>query len=111
MHYRDLRDFIKQLESRNLLKRIEYPVDPYLELTEICDRTLKQQGPALLFTYKNRKPILANCSISILSTCDLIWRNAPANSRATTSISESVCSAISAIKGSKSAFFARKMLF
>ncbi|HIF55318.1 MAG TPA: 4-hydroxy-3-polyprenylbenzoate decarboxylase, partial [Methylococcaceae bacterium] len=24
-------------------------VDPYLEMTEICDRTLKQEGPALLF--------------------------------------------------------------
>jgi 4-hydroxy-3-polyprenylbenzoate decarboxylase len=31
------------------LKRISAPVDPYLEITEICDRTLKAQGPALLF--------------------------------------------------------------
>ena len=49
MHYKDLRDFIKQLEKQGELKRITIPVDPYLEMTEICDRTLKQGGPALLF--------------------------------------------------------------
>jgi 4-hydroxy-3-polyprenylbenzoate decarboxylase len=49
MKYRDLRDFIKQLEKQGELKRVTIPVDPYLEMTEICDRTLKQGGPALLF--------------------------------------------------------------
>ena len=49
MKYKDLRDFIKQLEVQGELKRITIPVDPYLEMTEICDRTLKQAGPALLF--------------------------------------------------------------
>ena len=49
MKYKDLRDFIKQLEIQGELKRITIPVDPYLEMTEICDRTLKQAGPALLF--------------------------------------------------------------
>ena len=49
MKYNDLRDFIEQLEKKNLLKRISVEVDPYLEITEICDRTLRQQGPALLF--------------------------------------------------------------
>jgi len=49
MHYKDLRDFIKQLEKQGELKRITISVDPYLEMTEICDRTLKQGGPALLF--------------------------------------------------------------
>jgi 4-hydroxy-3-polyprenylbenzoate decarboxylase len=49
MKYKDLRDFIKLLEKQGELKRIRYPADPYLEITEICDRTLKQQGPALLF--------------------------------------------------------------
>ena len=49
MHYKDLRDFIKQLEKQGELKRVNIPVDPYLEMTEICDRTLKQGGPALLF--------------------------------------------------------------
>ena len=49
MKYRDLRDFIDQLEQRGELKRIEAQVDPYLEVTEICDRTLRAGGPALLF--------------------------------------------------------------
>ena len=49
MNYHDLRDFIKQLEKQGELKRITVPVDPYLEMTEICNRTLRQGGPALLF--------------------------------------------------------------
>ncbi|PLY12959.1 MAG: 4-hydroxy-3-polyprenylbenzoate decarboxylase [Sedimenticola sp.] len=49
MQYKDLRDFIAQLESMGELKRISVEVDPYLEITEICDRTLRAGGPALLF--------------------------------------------------------------
>lgn len=49
MVYHDLRDFIAQLEQRGELKRIKHRVDPYLEVTEICDRTLRAAGPALLF--------------------------------------------------------------
>ena len=49
MKYRDLRDFIAQLEQRGELQRIRVEVDPYLEVTEICDRTLRSGGPALLF--------------------------------------------------------------
>ncbi|MCH9698840.1 MAG: 4-hydroxy-3-polyprenylbenzoate decarboxylase [Gammaproteobacteria bacterium] len=49
MQYKDLRDFIQQLEHRDALKRISVEVDPNLEMTEICDRTLRAQGPALLF--------------------------------------------------------------
>jgi len=49
MHYRDLRDFIAQLESTGELIRVRHPVDPKLEMTEICDRTLRAAGPALLF--------------------------------------------------------------
>jgi 4-hydroxy-3-polyprenylbenzoate decarboxylase len=49
MKYADLRDFIAQLEQRGELKRIGVEVDPYLEVTEICDRTLRRGGPALLF--------------------------------------------------------------
>ena len=62
MKYKDLRDFIAQLEKKGELKRITQEVDPVLEMTEICDRTLKQGGPALLF--ENPKghniPVLAN---------------------------------------------------
>jgi len=60
--YRDLRDFIAMLEQRGELKRIKQPIDPYLEMTEISDRTLRAGGPALLF--ENPKgydtPVLAN---------------------------------------------------
>jgi len=62
MKYKDLRDFILQLEKCGQLKRISAEVDPNLEITEICDRTLKAKGPALLF--ENAKgsdiPVLAN---------------------------------------------------
>ena len=49
MKYRDLRDFIAQLEARGELKRISHPVETRLEMTEICDRLLKKGGPAVLF--------------------------------------------------------------
>jgi 4-hydroxy-3-polyprenylbenzoate decarboxylase len=62
MKYSDLRDFINMLEQRGELKRIQTEVDPCLEMTEICDRTLRAGGPALLF--ENPKgsdiPVLAN---------------------------------------------------
>ena len=62
MKYKDLRDFIAQLEQRGELKRIRTEVDPHLEMTEICDRTLRAGGPALLF--ENPKgysiPVLGN---------------------------------------------------
>lgn len=62
MKYQDLRDFVAQLEQRGELKRISTEIDPYLEMTEIADRTLKAGGPALLF--ENVKghsiPVLAN---------------------------------------------------
>ncbi|MFP5422497.1 MAG: hypothetical protein ACLGID_13665, partial [Gammaproteobacteria bacterium] len=44
MQYRDLRDFIRGLEARGELKRIQTPVSPVLEMTEICDRTLRKGG-------------------------------------------------------------------
>jgi len=62
MKYKDLRDFIAQLESIGELKRITTEVDPNLEMTEICDRVLRAKGPALLF--ENPKgfdtPVLGN---------------------------------------------------
>ena len=47
MKYHDLRDFIQQLEQMGELKRITTEVDPYLEMTEIADRVLRAEGPAL----------------------------------------------------------------
>ncbi len=50
MSYRDLRAFVADLEKRDLLRRLNMPVSPALEMTEICDRTLRAAGPAILFT-------------------------------------------------------------
>jgi 4-hydroxy-3-polyprenylbenzoate decarboxylase len=62
MKYRDLRDFVAQLEAIGELKRVAVEVDPNLEMTEICDRVLRAGGPAILF--ENPKghsiPVLAN---------------------------------------------------
>ncbi|MDH5571528.1 MAG: 4-hydroxy-3-polyprenylbenzoate decarboxylase [Gammaproteobacteria bacterium] len=62
MKYKDLRDFIALLEQQGQLKRITQEIDPYLEMTEICDRTLRAGGPAILF--ENPKgydmPVLGN---------------------------------------------------
>jgi 4-hydroxy-3-polyprenylbenzoate decarboxylase len=62
MKYRDLREFMAGLEQRQLLKRINIPVSPHLEMTEICDRTLRAGGPALLFENPtgHNMPVLAN---------------------------------------------------
>ncbi|NML28773.1 4-hydroxy-3-polyprenylbenzoate decarboxylase [Zoogloea dura] len=62
MRYSDLRDFIFQLERLGELKRISVPVDPHLEMTEICDRVLRAGGPAILFEKPrgHSVPVLAN---------------------------------------------------
>ncbi len=67
MKYRDLRDFIRQLETLGELKRVSVPVSTHLEITEISDRVLRAGGPALLFENvqqpgrgKAEMPVLAN---------------------------------------------------
>ncbi len=62
MKYRDLRDFLEKLEADGELKRIDVGVDPRLEVTEICDRTLRRGGPALLFQHPHGSdiPLLGN---------------------------------------------------
>ncbi len=62
MQFKDLREFIQLLEERGQLKRIQHPVDCNLEITEICDRTLRAKGPALLFenVIGHKTPLLGN---------------------------------------------------
>ena len=62
MNYKDLRDFIAQLEQMGELKRVTTPVSPHLEMTEICDRVLRQAGPAILFEHPTGfdTPVLGN---------------------------------------------------
>ena len=45
----DLREWIDLLRREGELAEIDAEVDPYLEITEIADRTMKAGGPALLF--------------------------------------------------------------
>ena len=62
MRYRDLRDFLTELERRGELKRVGVEVDPRLEMTEICDRVLRAGGPAILFERPtgHAVPVLGN---------------------------------------------------
>lgn len=66
MKYKDLRDFIAQLEQKNDFKHIDIPISTRLEMTEISDRVLRKAGPALLFTnaqhnsQKASMPVLTN---------------------------------------------------
>lgn len=62
MPYKDIQDFLKQLDRRGELKRIGAELDPYLEIAEVTDRVSKKFGPALLFEKPKgaRFPVLTN---------------------------------------------------
>src|SRR6516162_7277912 len=49
MPFDDLQQFVHHLEQQGQLKRIRVEVDPELEVTEITQRVLREEGPALLF--------------------------------------------------------------
>ena len=67
MAYADLRDFVRALEKNRELKRIPFEVDPYLEITEFADRSVKNGGPALLFERPKGSsiPVLINAFASM----------------------------------------------
>ena len=62
MKFKDLREFIAELEHQGELVRVRTPVSPILEMTEICDRVLRAAGPAILFEQPvgHTIPVLAN---------------------------------------------------
>ena len=65
MAYKDLREFMEELENRGLLKRVKTEVDPELEITEIVDRVSKgpdDKNVALLFenVKGSKMPVLIN---------------------------------------------------
>ena len=62
MKYSDLRDFIAKLKQSGDLVELDVPVSPNLEMTELCDRTLRAGGPALLFKQPTGHtiPVLGN---------------------------------------------------
>ncbi|MGQ0721567.1 MAG: UbiD family decarboxylase [Candidatus Eiseniibacteriota bacterium] len=45
----DLRAFLRAIEAAGELRRVKVPVDPRLEITEIVQRVVRGEGPALLF--------------------------------------------------------------
>jgi 4-hydroxy-3-polyprenylbenzoate decarboxylase len=67
MPLEDLRDFIRALEKQGELKRVPFEVDPYLEITEFADRSVKNGGPALLFEKPkgSNVPLLINAFASM----------------------------------------------
>ena len=72
MGYRDLRNFISQLEAAGELRRVREPVSPHLEMTALCDRVLRSAGPALLFERPtgHSMPVLGN----LFGTTDRVAR-------------------------------------
>jgi len=49
MAYKDLQEFVQFLDNTGQLKRIQTELSPVLEITEVADRVMRQEGPALLF--------------------------------------------------------------
>lgn len=62
MPYNDLRDFLRVLEEKGELIRVRVEVDPYLEVSEILNRLLAVEGPAVIFERLkgHRVPVVAN---------------------------------------------------
>lgn len=62
MKYRDLRDFLLQLEAVGELRRVTEPVSARLEMTALADRVLRAGGPAMLFEHPvgYKIPVLTN---------------------------------------------------
>ena len=62
MAFSDLQEFLAALDSDGDLARVRVPVDPHLEVTGIVARTLREQGPALLFENptRGRMPLAMN---------------------------------------------------
>jgi len=61
-HFDSLRDFVRFLEARGQLHRIQREIDPVLEVSEIAQRVMRAGGPALLFEHikGSRFPLLIN---------------------------------------------------
>ncbi|KJV69410.1 UbiD family decarboxylase [Candidatus Neoehrlichia procyonis] len=66
MSYKNLREFINDLEKSSQLIRVKEQVSSFLEITEIHRRVIKEKGPAILFENvvtaynKSSIPVLVN---------------------------------------------------
>lgn len=83
MVYRTLREFVSDLEARGALKRTSVPVDPVLEVTEVCQRSLRAGGPALLFERPKGStvPLLGNLFGSTQRVAQALGRSSVAELR------------------------------
>lgn len=61
--YKNLEQALLDLEEAGMLKRIQYEVDPKLEMAEIARQTFEAGGPALLFEHVKGSPFRAACNI------------------------------------------------
>jgi 4-hydroxy-3-polyprenylbenzoate decarboxylase len=78
MKYRDLRDFVGQLEQAGELRRTAEPLSPRLELTAVGDRLLRAGGPALLVERPQGAGI--PCLINLFGTTGRVARGMGATS-------------------------------
>jgi 4-hydroxy-3-polyprenylbenzoate decarboxylase len=70
MQYKNLQQFIDLLEKEGELLRVKEFVSPNLEITEIADRYIKTDGPALLFENTGTEfPLLINSMGSYKRMC------------------------------------------
>ncbi len=73
MAYKDLREYIKVLENKDLLLRIKAEVDPLLEITEITDRACKSPGGGKALFFEKVKgssfPVVTNLFGSFERMC------------------------------------------
>ncbi|HZF16994.1 MAG TPA: 4-hydroxy-3-polyprenylbenzoate decarboxylase [Steroidobacteraceae bacterium] len=81
--YKDLRDFLDQLATRRELTLVKAEISPILEMTEVCDRTLKRGGPALLFERPRGfdMPVLGNLFGTVGRVAAALGQETPAELR------------------------------
>jgi len=79
-----LTDFVRALEASGDLVRVRAPVDPVLEVTEICNRVLRSDGPALLFEQPKGSniPLLGNLFGSVRRIARALGRESTTEFRA-----------------------------
>ncbi len=57
MAFENLQELVSFLEGSGQLARIQESLSPHLEISEVSDRAVKQNGPALLFRKSHRPQI------------------------------------------------------
>jgi 4-hydroxy-3-polyprenylbenzoate decarboxylase len=78
MHFQTYSDFARYLESIGELHRVNVEVDPYLEITEIATRAIKEEKPALLFeNVKGSKYRLVINAMASERRCELALQKHP----------------------------------